>query len=327
MSFPPTGCDARRWRTRAFGTVGLALLVAIGAPTVTFPHGGEIEVGGGGARGPVALSAAQATAIGLETATAGPHPLATILALTGEVQLLPDRQADVSLRISGRIKELFARLGDKVSADQRLALVESRVLGDPPPTVTVTAPMAGTIETRNVVLGQAVEPSTQLFRISDRSQMVVLAKVYEEDLGQVQLGQDAHVRVLSYPQKVFSGKVTLIEPNLDPSSRTVKVWIELANPEGLLKPNMFATTSLVLSSNESALAIPNDAIMEANGEKFVFVRQGDTFDRVDIGIGASDDEYSEVIDGLVPGDEVVVQGKRQVYTLWLTGASPVKPAD
>ena len=171
MSFSTSGSDARRWPPRALGTLGLALLVAVGAPTVTFPHGGEIEVGGGGARGPVQLSADQATAIGLETTTAGPHPLATILTLTGEVQLLPDHQADVSLRISGRIKELFARLGDKVSADQRLALVESRVLGDPPPTVTVTAPMAGIVEARNVVLGQAVEPSTQMFRISDRSEM------------------------------------------------------------------------------------------------------------------------------------------------------------
>jgi multidrug efflux pump subunit AcrA (membrane-fusion protein) len=311
---------------RGLSAAGLALLVAIGTPSATFPHGGEIEVGGGGARGPVQLSAAQATAIGLETTTAGPHPLATILTLNGEVQLLPDRQADVSLRISGRIKELFAKLGDSVTNGQRLAVVESRVLGDPPPTVTVTAPMAGIIETRNVVLGQAVEPNTQIFRISDRSAMVVLAKVYEEDLGQVKLGQEAHVRVLSYQQKVFSGKLTLIEPNLDPSSRTVKVWVELANPDGLLKPNMFATTSLVLNRNESALTIPNNAILEANGEKFVFVRQGDAFDRVDIMVGATDDEYSEVTDGLVPGDEVVVQAKRQVYTMWLTGSS-AKPAD
>src|SRR5260370_19697131 len=103
------------WRRRAFGMLGIAL-IAVAAPTATFPHGGEIEVGGGGARGPVQLSAAQATAIGLETAAAGPHALATILTLTGEVQLLPDRQADVSLRISGRIKELFAKLGDSVTA-------------------------------------------------------------------------------------------------------------------------------------------------------------------------------------------------------------------
>jgi membrane fusion protein, heavy metal efflux system len=321
-----TAPGGKGWPHRTFGTLGFALLVGISAPTAVFAHGGEIELGGG-ARGPVRLSAAQQSAIGLETAVAGPRPLATILTLNGEVQLLPDRQADVSLRISGQIKELLAKLGDSVRVGQRLALVESRLLGDPPPSVAITAPMAGIIDARSVVIGQAVEPNTQVFHISDRSEMIVVAKVYEEDLEQVHLGQDAHVRLLSYQQQVFSGKVTLIEPNLDPSSRTVKVWVQLENPKGLLKPNMFATASLVLSSNDSALTIPNSAIIEANGEKFVFVRQGDTFDRVDISIGASDDEYSEVTDGLVPGDEVVVQGKRQVYTMWLTGASQAKPAD
>jgi len=320
-----TALGGKGWPQRTFGALGLALLVGVSAPTAAFAHGGEIELGGG-ARGPVQLSAAQQSAIGLETAVAGPHPLATILTLNGEVQLLPDRQADVSLRISGQIKELLAKLGDTVRVGQRLALVESRLLGDPPPSVAITAPMAGIIDARSVVLGQAVEPNTQVFHISDRSEMIVVAKVYEEDLEQVHLGQDAHVRLLSYQQQVFSGKVTLIEPNLDPSSRTVKVWMQLQNPKGLLKPNMFATASLVLSSNDSALAIPNAAIIEANGEKFVFVRQGDSFDRVDISIGASDDEYSEVTDGLVPGDEVVVQAKRQVYTMWLTG-SQAKPAD
>jgi membrane fusion protein, heavy metal efflux system len=326
MAFSIAAPSDNAWLHRAFGTLGFALLVGISAPTAAFAHGGEIELGGG-ARGPVQLSAAQQSAIGLETAIAGPHPLATILTLNGEVHLLPDRQADVSLRISGQVKELLAKLGDSVRVGQRLALVESRLLGDPPPSVAITAPMGGIIDARSVVIGQAVEPNTQIFHISDRSEMIVVAKVYEEDLEQVNLGQDAHVRLLSYQQQVFSGKVTLIEPNLDPSSRTVKVWIQLENPKGLLKPNMFATASLVLSSNDSALAIPNSAIIEANGEKFVFVRQGDTFDRVDISIGASDDEYSEVSDGLVPGDEVVVQGKRQVYTMWLTGSSQAKPAD
>ena len=113
---------------------------------------------------------------------------------------------------------------------------------------------------------------------------------------------------------------TLIEPNLDQASRTVKVWIQLANPQGLLKPNMFATISVVLRSDDAALAIPNSAIIEANGEKFVFVRDGNTFNRTEVTIGASDDQYSEITDGLVPGDDVVTQGNRQLYTLWLTGS-------
>ena len=310
-------------RLRLWRWIMLALLISAGQPLRAVAHGGEIEVGNG-AKGPVQLTAAQQKAIGLRLAPAGPRPLASSLNLNGEVQLLPNRQADVSLRISGQVKEVYANLGDTVHAGQRLVLVQSRLVGDPPPSVTINAPMSGVIDVRNVVIGQAVEPNTVLFHISDRSQVIVVAKVFEADLGKVKVGQEARVRALSYPDQVFAGKVTLIDPNLDPQSRTVKVWMQLANPGALLKPNMFARANVILKRNEAALTIPNGAIIEANGENFVFMRDGDKFKRVEITIGARDDDYSEVTDGLVPGDEVATQGSRQIYTLWLTGGS--KPA-
>lgn len=308
-------------RRRMFRWLGLALLIGPGMFLEAHAHGDQIEVGGG-TKGPVQLGTVQQKAIGLRLAPAGPRPLASSLNLNGEVQLLPNRQADVSLRISGQVKELYANLGDAVRAGQRLVLVQSRLVGDPPPSVTINAPMSGVIDARNVVLGQAVEPNTALFHISDRSQVIVVAKVFEADLGKVKVGQEARVRALSYPEQVFNGKVTLIDPNLDPQSRTVKVWVQLANPQSLLKPNMFARANVILKRNEAALTIPNGAIIEANGEKFVFVREGEKFKRVEITIGAKDDDYSEVTDGLVPGDEVATQGSRQIYTLWLTGGKP-----
>lgn len=304
----------RRLRALLF----LALFLAPGASPSAFAHGGEIEVGGG-VRGPVQLSAAQQKAIALQLASASLRPLSTELNLNGEVQLLPNRQADVSLRISGQVKALYANLGETVRAGQRLVRVQSRLVGDPPPSVTINAPMSGVIDARNAVVGQAVEPNTVLFHISDRSQLAVVARVYEEDIGKIKTGQEARVRVLSEPKQVFAGRVTLIDPNLDPLNRTVKVWIQLANPQGLLKPNMFARASVILRRNGAALTIPNSAIIEANGEKFVFVRDGNKYNRVEISLGAKDDEYSEITDGLVPGDEVVTQGNRQIYTMWLTG--------
>ena len=303
------------------GLLFLALFTAPGALPSAFAHGGEIEIGGA-ARGPVQLSAAQQKAIALQLAPASFRPLSTELNLNGEVQLQPNRQADVSLRISGQIKALYANLGETVRAGQRLALVQSRLVGDPPPSVTINAPMSGVIDARNAVVGQAVEPNTVLFHISDRSQVFVVASVYEEDIGKIKPGQETRVRVLSYPKQVFTGKVTLIDPNLDPLNRTVKVWIQLANPQGLLKPNMFARASVILRRNEAALTIPNGAIIEANGEKFVFVREGNKYHRVEVTIGASDDEYTEITAGLVPGDEVVTQGNREIYTMWLTGGQP-----
>ena len=305
---------------RALG--GLLLLsllgLASGALPRAFAHGGQIEVGGG-ARGPVQLNAVQQKAIALELAPASIRPLEKVLDLNGEVQSLPNRQADVTLRISGQVTGLYANLGETVRAGQALAKVQSRLIGDPPPSVTITAPMRGVIDARNIVLGQAVEPNTVLFHISDPSQVIVVARVYEEDLGKVKLGQEARVRLLSYPQQILSGKGTLISPQLNPQNRTVAVWVQLPNPRGILKPNMFARVAVVLQRDNAALTIPNAAILEANGEKFVFVREGNKYHRVEVTTGASDDEYTGITGGLVPGDEVVTQGNREIYTMWLAG--------
>jgi multidrug efflux pump subunit AcrA (membrane-fusion protein) len=299
-----------------------ALLVAITlsglfAPHPVFAHGEAIEVSGGGARGPVQLSAAQQAAIALKTAKAESRPLAALLNINGEAALLPDRQADITPRISGQVLELYVNLGDSVRAGQRLALVQGRLVGNV--SVTISAPINGIIDARDAVVGQAVEPGTRLFHVSDRSQMIIVGKVYEESLGQVKLGQEARFRLLAYPDLTLIGKVTLIEPNLDPQSRTVRIWMQTDNPQNLLKPDMFARIGIVLRKNDSALSVPNNAIIEANGEKFVFVREGDKFNRVEVSIGAADDEYSEITDGLVPGDEVATQGNREIYTMWLTG--------
>ena len=304
-----------------FKLVGLIMLaaVAIGlVPQRVAAHGGEIKTAGG-ARGPVTLSADQAQAIQLQLATADFRPFEDTLDLNAQVALLPNAQADVSLRISGQVTEVNVNLGDHVTKGQRLAVVQSRVVGNPPPSTVVTAPISGVIDRREVTLGQPVEPDSLLFHISDRRRMLVIAKVYEEDLGKLAVGQTARVHPLAYPDKTFTGKVTLVSPNLDPETRTVSVWIEVDNPRDLLRPDMFATASVVLKRDEGAITIPNAAILETNGEKFVFVKEGDKFHRVVIAAGASNDEYTVVTDGLVPGDQVATQGNREIYTQWLTG--------
>ena len=309
------------WRGRfALSCIVLLATVALFASRA-HGHGEEIAVGGG-ARGSVQLTAGQMRAIGLTLAVAKERPMATLLTLNGVVQSSVDRQAVVSSRISGAVTALYARLGDVVSKGQRLARVQSRLVGDPPPSVALTAPRAGVIDAVEVTLGQAVEPAVALFHISDPAQVNVVARVYEEDLAKVRLGQVAHIRALSYPDRIFTGKVTLVGPVLDASSRTVPVWISLSNPGGVLKPNLFARVDIALTQNGAALAVPTATIIAANGEQFVFVRSGSKFNRVEISTGAVDDAHTEVSDGLVPGDEVVIQGNRQLYTLWLTGGKP-----
>lgn len=305
--------------------IALAVLLLAGTQRA-FPHGAEIEMGGGG--GPVKLTKEQQAAIGLKTAKAESRDIDTVLLLNSKVKLDPNLHAHVSTRIEGRIEKLFAKVGDKVEKGQKLAEIQSRQIGDPPPIVTVEAMVSGMINDRNITLGESVEPNKELFHIIDLSEVIVQAEVYEEDVGKVKLDQDAQIRVLGYPDETFTGKVTYVGLELDPEKRTLPVWISVKNPDWKLRPEMFAKSAVILAHNEGVLAVPKEAVMEERGEKFVFVGTGDTFNRVDVQTGVADDRFLEIKEGLVPDDVVVTDGKRQVYTTWLMGGKkPVAKKD
>ena len=296
----------------------LTLIFAVAWPAASFAHGEEIKLGSA-TQGTVLLTGAQIKALGLKLVPAGPRPIADLLGIYGEVKALPDQQADVSLRISGRVDAVYVNLGDAVRKGERLALIQSRTVGNPPPTVMVRAPMNGVIDARNIIAGQAVNPDTTLFHLSNRTRMRVVGKVYEEDLEKVHVGQKAHVTLLAYPDMTLTGIVSLVGPTLDPQTRTVPVWIVLDNKQNLLKPNLFAHADIVLHDSKAALSVPSDAVLEANGEKFVFVREDNGYRRVVVKVGASESEYTAIESPLVAGEEVVTQGARELYTLWLTG--------
>lgn len=295
------------------GTAGVRLAHA---------HGGAIETGSG-AKGPVTLTPEQVKALGLQTVAADTRPMESLLGVHGELAALSDAQADITLRISGTVRAVYVKPGAVVRKGDKLALIESRVVGNPPPTVIVVSPIDGIVDVLGVIVGQSVEPNTTLFHVSNLTRMRVIGKVYEEDLGKVRLNQAAHVKLLAYPAELFEGSVSFIGPTLDEQTRTVDVWVTLDNAKGLLKPNLFARIDIVLGSNKTALAVPSAAVLEASGEKFVFVREGNKFSRVDIEVGASDDSNTEVLSGLVPGDEVVTVGVREVYTKWLMGGAAI----
>lgn len=299
------------------------VLLLVGSVQRIFAHGGTIEIGEG-ASGPVTLTSAQQAAIGLKTAKADSRDIDTVLIVNGRVQLDPNLHAHVTSRIEGRIEKLYAGIGDRVEKGQKLAEIQSRQIGNPPPVGIVDAPLSGVINDRSVTLGEAVDLNKELFHIIDLSEVIVAAEVYEEDVGRVKLGQHARVRALGYPTDSFEGQTTFVGLELDPEKRTLPIWVKVKNPEGKLRPEMFAKVAIVLARNESVLAVAKEALLEAGGEKFVFVQTGDTFNRVDVQTGAEDDRFVEIREGLVPDDAVVTDGKRELYTSWLTGGP--KPA-
>ncbi|HAU4000754.1 TPA: efflux RND transporter periplasmic adaptor subunit, partial [Legionella pneumophila] len=94
--------------------------------------------------------------------------------------------------------------------------------------------------------------------------------------------------------------------------------------EGLLKPGMFVRANVILRLTKEALTIPNNAILDIDNATFVFVKNGTTYDRTVVSLGVRDDEYTEIKEGLVPGDAVVIQGNRELYTLSLSGGGTKK---
>ena len=304
--------------------IGFALLTAIALPQFAHGHGegqlGTNDSTSGSGNGGVELSDTAQKSIGLKVVEADIRPVEGVLSVNGIVKPEPNRVAEVSTRAEGRIQELYASLGDRVKKGQKLAAMLPRQIGNPP-LVSITAPLSGTIVERNVSLGGFVAPNETLFRIADLSEVIVEGDVFESDVSKVKLGQDARVRLDAYPDKVFTGKVTFVASGLDPEKRTLDLWVSLGNREGLLRPELFAKIALVVNPNREVIAIPIDAIIDDGVEKFVFVKNGDEFVRQDVATGMSDDRYIEITDGLYPGDKVVTDGNRQIYTKWLLGGT------
>ncbi|MCP5246460.1 MAG: efflux RND transporter periplasmic adaptor subunit [Burkholderiales bacterium] len=171
------------------------------------------------------------------------------------------------------------------------------------------AAVNGIVIEKNVTQGKRFTPGEVLYEIADLSQVWVLAEVFEQDLRTVHLGQTATIKVDTYPDRLFSGKVTFIYPTVKPETRTTKIRIELTNEDALLKPEMYARVefSSVHDAHE-VLAIPNSAILNTGAQKRVLVALGaGQFEPRTVETGMQADDYTEVLSGLAAGDAVVTR--------------------
>jgi cobalt-zinc-cadmium efflux system membrane fusion protein len=173
----------------------------------------------------------------------------------------------------------------------------------------IRAPFSGVVIAVDAAPGETIGPESQLFHIADISEVWVQAEVYEKDLGRIQLGRTASIRVDTYPDREFRGRVSYIGDILDPQTRTVKVRCDVTNPEARLKLDMFATVHLPTTFNKQGLAVPAEAIQQVQGRNVVFVKTGPTmFERKTVQIGSTVQDVAEVLAGLAPGEQVVTKG-------------------
>ncbi len=178
---------------------------------------------------------------------------------------------------------------------------------------TIRAPLSGTVSRRFVDEGDMVGPTTPLLQIADLSVVRVLAPVGERFLTFLQPGQTPAVaRVDAFPDQVVSGVVYRVGVTVDPGTRTVELEARFPNPDGRLKPGLFARLTLTLESRRGVLTVPEHAILTEEGRPFVRIVRDNRIERRSVTLGLSQGSLQEILDGLAAGDLVVVRGQRSV---------------
>ncbi|HJX21102.1 MAG TPA: efflux RND transporter periplasmic adaptor subunit, partial [Steroidobacteraceae bacterium] len=160
---------------------------------------------------------------------------------------------------------------------------------------------------KKVINGQRVQAGQELYRIADHAHLWVIADVAESDLSAIKIGTRASVTVRAYASQPIEGEVTFIYPELRAETRTARVRIEIPNPDGRLKVDMYADVVFQTGANEEpAIAVPASAVIDSGTRQVVLVVKGEgRFEPRAVKLGRRGDGYVEVLDGISKGEEVV----------------------
>jgi cobalt-zinc-cadmium efflux system membrane fusion protein len=195
-----------------------------------------------------------------------------------------------------------------------------RTSGDVDTRITLYAPIAGKVTDTTPVVGSMADPSTTLLTIVDPRTLCVDAEVYERDLAKLHAGQEVAVTVPAYPGETFRGRIGYIGDEVKAETRTITVRTEVDNPSERLMPGMYADVKLFLEEEAPALALPERAVLDNLGEKMVFLKTEEGYLPQAVQVGTRQGGYVEIVRGLEPGDEVVLEGNYQLKSKLLEAA-------
>ncbi len=210
-------------------------------------------------------------------------------------------QADELVAAGRRRMELWG-----VTAKQ---IEEAASAKEPKIHITIYSPASGIVTERKVVEGQYVKEGDLLYTVSDLGAVWVKADLYESDMPSVRIGHSVEVTTEALPGAKLRGRVSFIDPMVNPQTRTVAVRIPIANPGLRLRPGMYANARFRASSQDKMPAVPRSAVLDTGTRKVVYVAQGGgNFEAREVQLGPPDEEYYPVISGLKEGERVVTRG-------------------
>jgi RND family efflux transporter MFP subunit len=257
-------------------------------------------------------------------------------------------QLERTERLAGQAipeRELILRKAElaKVESDLELQRIEAQQakawlravvpdldLGEKPrQEFTLRAAIDGYVVKRLVAPGEWAQPGQVLVEVADYGQVQIEGELPESLIASVRRRQSdkVRIRVPADPDFLAVGTVRFLAPELEPVKRTAHLIIDVDNPDGVLRGEMWVDLAIVLREVRQALVVPRKAVVVQGPLHFVFIKTGGQYVKQDIVPGVTDDQYVEVRDGLVPGDEVVVQGAYSLTHLKpKAAAAPATPA-
>lgn len=230
-----------------------------------------------------------------------------------------DRAQKLSVDGSIAQKDLLRARSDYERARAALAAVEAKLAtlgvaaaaapaGSSPALLAVNAPLPGTVVERSAVLGEYAQAYQALFTVADLSTVWVETNLYDRDAAEVAVGTPAVVTVNAYPGQRFAGKVTYVGNILDKETRTAVARVEVGNPDRRLKPGLFANVEIEKPARQSALRVPENALVLLQGQMTAFVAHDGGFESRPVEIGERNSGLVVVRSGLEAGDDVVIAG-------------------
>jgi cobalt-zinc-cadmium efflux system membrane fusion protein len=187
--------------------------------------------------------------------------------------------------------------------------------------VSLPAPVSGNVISRTANPGEVIQADKEILRIADLSSVWVMGQVYEKDLGKVVVGSGASITSDAYPGRVFRGRVSYIDPTLDPATRTAQARVELANSGQTLKIGMFVNVAFAaLGGAESTTAvIPKSAVQNVNNQQVVFVETAtpNTYAMRPVKLGPEVNGQYPVLEGLTVGERIVTDGSFLLRAEWV----------
>ena len=285
--------------------------------------GGMPMMGGSGRYVPSATS--------VRTVVAENSVLHDYVVTNGEIET--QKSIEVFPSIGGKVVEMKVSLGSPVKAGDVIAYIDPSEPGSYYAKSPVTAPISGSIITSPVKTGQKVSMSSVITKIGDIENLQVTAKIPERYIGDLHIGQKAEVSLKAYPEDIFYASVVRISPVVDPASRTKEIILNFDKKYEKVNAGMFAKVKLFTFDYEGYPAIKQDAFVNNNDEYYLFVVKPDSkVEKRKVVRGKNVDGYYQVLDGVKPGEIVVVEGMLTLYegaeVKDISGnVAPVTPAD